>query len=73
MAGIKLDPAIERWASMRENTHLYFKWNQRTARRSLFWGIVIPVGLTILSYKTDRKWDFTGAQTTEDLTPAKKN
>jgi hypothetical protein len=53
MAGIKLDPAIERWASMRENTHLYFKWNQRTARRSLFWGIVIPVGLTILSYKTD--------------------
>ncbi|SAM08175.1 hypothetical protein [Absidia glauca] len=53
MGGLRTDPAIERWAHLRENTHLYFKWNQRTTRRTLFWGIAVPVGLTILSYATD--------------------
>lgn len=53
MGGIKLDPAIERWASLRENTHLYFAWNKRNTRRSLFWGVVIPIGLTALAYATD--------------------
>ncbi|GAA5810333.1 hypothetical protein MFLAVUS_003754 [Mucor flavus] len=65
--GLKIDPAIERWAHLRENTHLYFAWNKRTARRSLFWGIAIPIGLTIMSYSTDRKWNFAAAQTKEDL------
>lgn len=51
--GLKVDPAIERWASLRENTHLYFKWNKRNTRRSLFWGVAIPVGLTVLAYSTD--------------------
>lgn len=51
--GLKIDPAIERWASLRENTHLYFAWNKRNARRSLFWGVAIPVGLTVLAYATD--------------------
>ncbi|CAO3645873.1 unnamed protein product [Mucor hiemalis] len=63
--GLKVDPAIERWASLRENTHLYFKWNKRNARRSLFWGIAVPVGLTVLSYGTDRKWNFAAAETSE--------
>ncbi|KAL0078749.1 NADH-ubiquinone oxidoreductase subunit [Phycomyces blakesleeanus] len=67
MAGLQKDPAFERWAHLRENTHLYFRWNKRTVNKTLFWGIVIPVGLTILSYKTDRKWDFTGAQTKKEL------
>ncbi|KAI8991684.1 hypothetical protein BDF20DRAFT_812567 [Mycotypha africana] len=70
--GIKIDPAIERWAHMRENTHLYFKWNKRTTRRSLLWGVAVPVALTALAYSTDRKWNFTVAQTAEDLTPSKK-
>ncbi|KAI9361743.1 hypothetical protein BD770DRAFT_360343 [Pilaira anomala] len=69
--GLKIDPAIERWAHLRENTHLYFAWNKRNARRSLFWGIAIPVGLTLISYGTDRKWNFAAAQTKEDLTPKK--
>lgn len=50
--GIKIDPAIERWAHLRENTHLYFAWNKRTTRRSLFWLAAVPVGLTYLAYKT---------------------
>lgn len=56
--GLRADPAIERWASLRENTHLYYAWNKRNARRSLFWGIAIPVGLTILSYGTDVKYQI---------------
>lgn len=51
--GLKVDPAIEKWAHLRENTHLYFSFNKRNTRRSLFWGIAIPVGLTILAYQTD--------------------
>ncbi|KAI8983818.1 hypothetical protein BDB01DRAFT_843145 [Pilobolus umbonatus] len=66
--GLKIDPALERWAAMRENTHLHFKWNSSNVRKSLFWGIAIPVGLTLLAFKTDRKWNFAGAQTKEDLT-----
>ncbi|CEI91229.1 hypothetical protein G6F70_002447 [Rhizopus microsporus] len=69
--GIKIDPAIERWAHVRENTHLYFKFNQRNTRKSLIWGVAVPIALTILAYKTDRKWDFAAAQTKEDLTPSK--
>ncbi|EIE80957.1 hypothetical protein G6F57_000361 [Rhizopus arrhizus] len=69
--GLKVDPAIEKWAHLRENTHLYFSFNKRNTRRSLFWGIAIPVGLTILAYQTDRKWNFSGAQTKEDLSPKK--
>ncbi|CAO3652667.1 unnamed protein product [Cunninghamella echinulata] len=67
MGGLKADPAIEQWASLRENTHLYFAWNKRNTRRSLFWGVVIPIGLTALAYATDRKWNFSAAQTKEDL------
>ncbi|KAI9473400.1 MAG: hypothetical protein EXX96DRAFT_487982 [Benjaminiella poitrasii] len=70
--GLKVDPAIERWATLRENTHLYFAWNKRTTRRTLLWGVVVPVGLTILAYSTDRKWSFAAAQTSEDLA-SKKN
>lgn len=51
--GLKVDPAIERWANLRENTHLYFKWNKRNTRRTLFWGVAVPVGLTVLAYATD--------------------
>ncbi|ORZ20722.1 hypothetical protein BCR42DRAFT_370620 [Absidia repens] len=71
MGGLRPDPAIERWAHLRENTHLYFKWNKRNTRRTLFWGVAIPVGLTILAYATDRKWNFAAAQTNEDITGKK--
>ncbi|KAI7897752.1 uncharacterized protein BX663DRAFT_444471 [Cokeromyces recurvatus] len=69
--GLKVDPAIERWAHLRENTHLYFGWNKRTTRQTLLWCLAVPVGLTILAYSTDRKWNFAAAQTSEDLTPKK--
>jgi len=37
------DKAIERWAHMRENTHLTFKWNARNIRYGLVWGIAVPL------------------------------
>lgn len=49
---IKIDPAIERWAHLRENTHLYFGWNKRTTTRTLVWMGIVPVALTYLAYKT---------------------
>lgn len=53
---LKVDPAIERWAHLRENTHLYFGWNKRNVRAAALWMVAVPVGLTILAYKTDVSW-----------------
>ncbi|RUP52259.1 hypothetical protein BC936DRAFT_149828 [Jimgerdemannia flammicorona] len=50
---LKVDPAIERWALMRENTYKHFTWSPRNTRIVFFLGIVIPVGLTWLAFKTD--------------------
>ncbi|KAG0178442.1 hypothetical protein DFQ28_004448 [Apophysomyces sp. BC1034] len=67
MGGLKIDPSIERWAHVRENTHLYFNWSKKTTRSTLLWFVAVPVGLTYLAFKTDRKWNFTAAQTKEQL------
>lgn len=44
--GIRKDPAIERWAMMRDNTHLYFRMNPLT----LTVGFVALVGIPIAFY-----------------------
>ncbi|XP_065057309.1 uncharacterized protein LOC135685327 [Rhopilema esculentum] len=36
------DPAIERWAKMRETTHLYFKLRPKTVLYGVIWGIIVP-------------------------------
>ncbi|KAI8143709.1 hypothetical protein BJV82DRAFT_668156 [Fennellomyces sp. T-0311] len=64
---IKLDPAIERWAHLRENTHLYFGWNKRNTRRSIVWLAVVPIGLTALAYATQNKWNFAASQTKAEM------
>eukprot|EP00042_Codosiga_hollandica_P013707 m.31159 g.31159 ORF g.31159 m.31159 type:complete len:83 (+) comp41632_c0_seq1:165-413(+) len=43
--GFIKDPAIERWASMRERTGEFFKWTPRTTRAAVLWGVVVPVVL----------------------------
>ena len=42
---LRHDPAIERWATMRESTLAHFKWNPRTVGMSILWGVVVPVGI----------------------------
>ncbi|KAI8381144.1 uncharacterized protein BYT42DRAFT_565433 [Radiomyces spectabilis] len=73
MAGLKADPAVERWAHVRENTHLWFTWNKRNTRKTLLWGIIVPAGLAVLAYGTDRKWNLTGAQTMAEVRGEEKN
>lgn len=43
--GIRKDPAIERWAMMRDNTHLYFRLTPLTAIAGLIGLVAVPVGL----------------------------
>ncbi|ORZ03495.1 hypothetical protein BCR43DRAFT_520632 [Syncephalastrum racemosum] len=65
---LKIDPQIERWAHMRENTHLYFNWSKYNTRKTMLWGVFVPVGLTVLAYATTRKWDISGAETKDEMT-----
>lgn len=43
--GIRKDPAIERWAMMRENTHLYFRPTPLTVTVGIVALVIIPAGL----------------------------
>lgn len=43
--GIEKDPAIERWAMMRENTHLYFRLTPLTVTAGVISLIVVPIAL----------------------------
>lgn len=43
--GIRKDPAIERFAMMRDNTHLYFRLNPLTVGVGLVTLVAIPVAL----------------------------
>jgi hypothetical protein len=44
--GIRKDPAIERWAMMRDNTHLYFRMTPMT----LGFGLIALVGIPLALY-----------------------
>jgi hypothetical protein len=39
------DKAVERWAHMRENTHVTFRWTPRTIGYGLLWVVAVPVAL----------------------------
>ena len=39
------DEAIEKWASMRENTYKHFRFTPKIVRFSLIWLVLVPVGL----------------------------
>eukprot|EP00056_Hartaetosiga_gracilis_P018277 m.10375 g.10375 ORF g.10375 m.10375 type:complete len:72 (-) comp6580_c0_seq1:293-508(-) len=49
MGGLKVDPAIERWGSMRETSARHFKVTRTAARNGLIWGLVVPLALYELS------------------------
>ena len=42
---LQKDDAIEKWASMRENTYKNFHFTPRIVRFSLIWLVLVPVGL----------------------------
>jgi hypothetical protein len=39
---ILVDPAVERWYHMKENTHVYYRMTPRTVKYSLILGLGIP-------------------------------
>lgn len=39
---LQKDPAIERWAKMRETTHLHFQMRPKTIFYGLIWGVLVP-------------------------------
>lgn len=43
--GLRKDPAIERWAFMRDNTHLYFRLSPLTVGVGMVTLVAIPVAL----------------------------
>ncbi|KIY51132.1 hypothetical protein FISHEDRAFT_71423 [Fistulina hepatica ATCC 64428] len=50
---LKTDPAIERFAAFRENTHTRFKWTRSSARGAIIALAVVPLSLYYLSAATD--------------------
>ncbi|KAK4056621.1 hypothetical protein OIO90_002469 [Microbotryomycetes sp. JL221] len=59
---VKLDPAVESWNYMRENVWKHFRFTNRTARLSLIWGVLVPVGVFAVTLRQDLKWDILGAK-----------
>ena len=51
-SGFKKDPAIERWAAMREHTHFYYRFNFRKIIPTAVLLIGIPAGIVYFSLKS---------------------
>ncbi|KAH6561241.1 hypothetical protein BASA50_000247 [Batrachochytrium salamandrivorans] len=56
-----IDPAIEKWYHMRENTHSHFKFNRRTVFISVMLTLAIPGLLWYAVEKNARIWSVGGA------------
>lgn len=54
---LQKDDAIEKWASMRENTYKHFHYTPKIVRFSLIWLVLVPAGLFTLANWERRKRD----------------
>ena len=52
MGGLRKDPAIERWAAMREHTHFYYRFNYKKIIPTAIMLIAIPAGIVYCSLKS---------------------
>ncbi|GAA5991430.1 hypothetical protein JCM11641_005279 [Rhodosporidiobolus odoratus] len=59
---VKHDPGMEAWNYMRENVWRHFRFTRVTARQSLLWGVLVPVGVFTIAQQQDLKWDIAGAK-----------
>ncbi|KLO07383.1 hypothetical protein SCHPADRAFT_836826, partial [Schizopora paradoxa] len=64
---IQLDPAVERWNRMREDTYKNFKWNNRTARAAIIGMAIVPGVVYYIATKTDRRYSWAGTRKGEHL------
>ena len=42
---VRKDPAIERWASMRDNTNVYFRLRPSNILMTIVTFVIVPIGL----------------------------
>ncbi|KAI9296828.1 hypothetical protein K502DRAFT_347670 [Neoconidiobolus thromboides FSU 785] len=57
---IKLDPAIEKFNSLRETIHEHSYWTPRMVRYALVFGIGIPAGIYWVCKRYDNVFDVQG-------------
>ncbi|WVN90386.1 uncharacterized protein L203_105622 [Cryptococcus depauperatus CBS 7841] len=71
---VKIDPAIERWAHMRENVYQNFKFTPKTTKQVVIYGLVLPALTATIAIAFNKKYDWAGKQKGSSLlagTPAK--
>ncbi|KAJ7715939.1 hypothetical protein DFH07DRAFT_862489 [Mycena maculata] len=61
------DAAIERHSLMREEQYKHFRWTNRTVRSSMWGAAIIPVGLFLVIYANQNKWDWSGKRKDQTL------
>ncbi|KAF5331024.1 hypothetical protein D9619_005726 [Psilocybe cf. subviscida] len=64
---VKVDPAIERFNTMREEAYLHFRWTKRTVRTGLLGFVIVPGALYYLSTQYYQHWDFLGKRKGEAI------
>jgi len=57
---VKIDPAVERWNLMRENTYQTFKFNRKITQNVIMFGLVVPAAIGFVAYRYDNVFDWAG-------------
>ncbi|RKO96875.1 hypothetical protein CAUPRSCDRAFT_1704, partial [Caulochytrium protostelioides] len=57
-----IDPAIEKWSHMRDNTEHFFRFTPRTVRYSLLFAVAIPLTIGYIYAKDADRYSFLGAR-----------
>lgn len=65
--GQKTDPAIERWAYMRENVYRNFKFTPTVVKRAVTLGVVVPGLVYYVASGQNYTWNFRGTRKGESL------
>ncbi|KDR73428.1 hypothetical protein GALMADRAFT_251085 [Galerina marginata CBS 339.88] len=64
---VKIDPAIERFNTMREEAYLSFRWTRRTVRTAVLGFVVFPAAVFLIASKYHLRWDYSGKLKGESL------
>jgi len=64
---VKIDPAVERFNTMREEAYLHFRWTRRTVRTALLGFVIVPAAVFYIAERYHLRWDFSGKLKGEPL------
>ncbi|WOO78892.1 uncharacterized protein LOC62_02G002431 [Vanrija pseudolonga] len=54
------DPALDRWAAMRENVYQHYKFTRTITRQTVALGLVLPIAIYAVAAVYDNKYDWAG-------------